>query len=246
MRAARLAAFALLSTPGCIAVTVPGHAPMGTFTPLSPEAAPTGAVFGEAAFWPTAGGNLRLPVSDEQVVDLGGQVSLTSYALTPGLWLREPGTKNDGKGEIRVAHRVGLEGGQGDLLGLLPYDMPFVGASYHIQTSRQRRTHVASSTIGLSLAAPFDLGETANDENGDGVIVITWPCAWVSGRWAWAWPVGESGDQVVLAAGFDLEVGIVGLSLLVVPIVPSPTLGLAWQFGPPRNTKYTPPSETTD
>lgn len=233
---------ALLAAPGCIAVTVPGHAPMGTFTPLSPESAPTGGVFAEAAFWPTTGANLRLPASENNVVELGGQVSTTSYAVTPGLWIRDP----ESSGDLAVAHRVGLEAGQGDLLGIYPYQMPFVGGSYHFQSSRQKKKHIATTTIGLSAVTPLSAGDDLLSASATDFVVVTWPCAYFAARWSWAWPLGDSGDHLVLGAGLDVEVGLVAVSILATPIVPSPTLGLSWSFGPPRKTDYAPPPTQTD
>ncbi len=174
---------------------------------------------------------MQLPTDKNLVVDLGGQVAFTHWSANPGLWFRNEEQDGDGR---RMAHRLGLELGQGDLVGYRAWEMPFAGISYHFQSQRSHPRHVSSTTLGIQATTPLALGEVNyTDDTGDSFAVVSLPAAWFGARWAWAWPVATSGDRFVLAAGFDMEIGLVGISFLVTPIVPSPTLSLAWQFGPP-------------
>lgn len=215
---------------GCFVVTVPGRAPTGTFSPLPEGDDTTGSVYLEGAFWPIAGANLQLPSGEAHVIELGGQVAATHWAASPGLWFRGD-TPGDDK---KLAHRLGLEFGQGDVVGFRAWEMPFMGLSYHFQSQRAHPRHVSSFTLGVQATTPLDLDEVEyTDDDGESFAVVSLPAGWFGARWAWAWPVASSGDRFVLAAGFDMELGLVGISLLVTPLLPSPTLSLAWQFGPP-------------
>ena len=218
-------ALALGMTPGCIAVTVPPQSPMGPYVPLADPGEVTATISGEAVLWPGATGNLQLP-ADFGVIELGGQIAATSYAATPALWVRG----NEGNPAVRRAYRIGFAAGAGDFLGIYPFEMAFLGGSFHFQTTRPKPKHLATSTLGLSFTAPLDWGEEL--ETPDNLLVVMLPSVWLNGRWSWAWPVAQ-GDHLVLSAGFDVEIGLVGISLLVTPIIPAPSLGLAYQFGAP-------------
>ncbi len=215
---------------GCFVVTVPGRAPTGTFSPLPEGEDTTGSVYLEGALWPSAGANVQLPTGDDLLVDLGGQVGAMHWAANPGLWFRNEAPDDDGR---RIAHRLGLEFGQGDLVGYRAWEMPFAGVSYHFQSQRTHPRHIATTTLGIQATTPLSFDEVGYVDEGNSVTVFSLPAGWFGARWSWAWPVASSGDRFVLAAGVDVELGLVGFSLLLTPLVPSPTLSLAWQFGPP-------------
>lgn len=217
---------AVQTLSGCIAVTVPPQSPMGPYVPLGDPGETTGTISGEAVLWPGATGNLQLP-TDFGAIELGGQVSATSFAATPALWVREV----DEETNVRRAYRIGFATGAGDLLGIYPFEMPYLGGSFHFQTTRPKPKHLATTTIGASFMAPVEWGEEI--ETPDGFVVVMLPSVWINGRWSWGWPV-TGGDHIVLSAGFDLEIGLVGLSLLITPIIPVPAMGLAYQFGAPE------------
>lgn len=225
----------LLATTGCIAVTVPPQSPMGPYVPLGPPDEISGSLTGDIALWPALTGNVQLPI-DIGAVELGGQLATTSYAATPALWVRDA----EG-GDVTRAYRIGLSAGAGDLLGIYPFQMPYFAGSFHFQTQRPKPKHIATTTIGVSLAVPLSVGD---DVETSTFIVILYPSSYLNARWSWAWPVA-GGDHFVLSAGFDIEIGLVGLSLLVTPIIPAPALGLAWQFGKPEQ-RPPPPVDVAD
>lgn len=198
---------------------------MGMYAPLGDPGETTGTISGEAVLWPGATANIQLP-ADVGAIELGGQISVTSFAATPALWVRDVDEKTD----VRRAYRLGFAAGAGDLLGIYPFEMPYLGGSFHFQTTRPKPKHLATTTIGASVLAPLAWGDETGSE--DGFVVGTLPSVWINGRWSWAWPV-SGGDHFVMSAGFDLEIGLVGISLLITPFIPAPALGFAYQFGEP-------------
>jgi hypothetical protein len=229
----RICLLALL--PGCVIVTVPQQAPVGPYVPVAREGETAGSAFADVVLWPSAGGSIQLPAGSTHI-EFGGQVQPVGYAATAALWMH----KND-IGDTREAHRFGLAGGFGDLLGVYPAQMPFVGGSYHWQVAQRRPKHEFATTLGFSILTPIggnrDLSLGGTDI--ESAVIVTWPCAWFNARWAWAWPIRNTGDDFVLSAGFDIEAGLVAVSILATPIVPAPALGLSYRFG---GVEYAPPS----
>lgn len=180
--------------------------------------------------------DVAVPVADIAVVDAGAQVNSNHVAGSVGVWIRSAG---DADTSARGGARFAAVGGTGDLLGAIPFAMPFAGAQFVGQYAVQYdQGSVFAFTGGAELSVPLTPDRSMQDitstvttltTTGPGtlevqeqqvVVAVPLPILWVLLDATGEFPIAQ--DRVAIVIGGQLR-----LAIWPIPIpIPTASLGL--------------------
>jgi len=163
-------------------------------------------VIGNGAIWPTLTVGHSVPLADVPAVvfDLHGQLGTTHVLAAPGMWLR---TRPESHPGFHFGMRLGWAVGTGDLIGFLPFTMPFAGPTLHLQFAHGFERHLGALalTLGGEITwpiAPAAFPYTDEDEEGATITVLPVPIWYLSADLRWDVALGEN-VALVLGGGVD-------------------------------------------